>query len=176
MQAQWWRVVTVWLPKDERLLIEAYYLRIGAVAQDMWFEASGLAPVLAKRRRARDPRAIPEYGDAIEGTRAEESFGEPEQQIKRYIDVCHRIEVANATLQERGLIQLRKHDSEHDVFGITLTVSGYDLGRQYGCWFSRSGAWFEQYRNHWLWLFVGFLGGLAASLLVELLKGIGGKP
>ena len=89
----------MWLAKDERRLLEAYYLRIGTVAQDMWFEASGLAPVLTKRRGKFDPSGIPEYGEAEQEARGGESS---EEQLKQHIDVCHRIEVANAALHERA--------------------------------------------------------------------------
>jgi hypothetical protein len=52
---------------------------------------------------------------------------------------------------------------------ITLTVEGYDLGRKYARFLTRSGEWFEEYRNHWLWLIVAFFGGAIGAKVLELI-------
>jgi hypothetical protein len=67
------------------------------------------------------------------------------------------------------MIVLDHHESELQVDIITLTVDGYDLGRKYAKWFTRSGLWFEEYRNHWLWLIVAFFGGVAGARVLEVI-------
>ena len=39
----------------------------------------------------------------------------------------------------------------------------------YARFLTRSGEWFEEYRNHWLWLIVAFFGGAIGTKLVEFI-------
>jgi hypothetical protein len=94
---------------------------------------------------------------------------EMETWVKKYFDYIARIECANSHLHERGLIILEKHQHEPNVVSITLTVSGYDLGRKYLGYFSSSGMWFEEYKKHWLWLIVAFIGGVIVTKLIDVI-------
>ena len=86
-----------------------------------------------------------------------------------YIEGALRVEKANAVLHERGLIEVTPHQVAKFVCVVKLTIKGYDLGWRYSRWFSRTGLWFAEYRNHWLWLIVSFLGGVLGALVVHWL-------
>ena len=147
----------MWLPKDERRLLASYYRLIGEVAERKVYCVSALRPLLAcwKSRLK-----VPEYGDAAQPS--DDDSGNAKG-MKRWVEKryneTNRIELANKHLHERGLIVLERHQHERDVVLIALTVDGYDLGRKCAGFLTRSGLWFEEYRNHWLWLIVAFLGG-----------------
>jgi len=53
---------------------------------------------------------------------------------------------------------------------LRLTLEGHDLAAKYDNWFSRTGLWFAEYKDHWIWLLTGFLGGIIGALVVEWLK------
>ena len=55
-------------------------------------------------------------------------------------------------------------------FGISPTLAGYDLGRKYNSWWSKSGLWFAEYKNHWIWLIVSYIAGIISMLLVNWLS------
>ena len=71
-----------------------------------------------------------------------------------------KISIANGALERRGLITVVQHATERQIAGIALTIGGYDLCMKYSHWFAKSGAWFEEYRNHWISLVLSFLGGV----------------
>ena len=73
-------------------------------------------------------------------------------------------------LQNRNLLRWRSGTDGNSV-GITLFQQGYDLGRKYNSsWLVWSGLWFEEYRNHWFWLIISFLGGIIGALVVNWLS------
>jgi len=79
-------------------------------------------------------------------------------------------EAAASILNERKLVILRETDEPKGHIDIGLRVEGYDLARQYSHWFTRSGLWFREHKDHWIWLIVSFLGGVLASLVVQWLS------
>jgi hypothetical protein len=62
---------------------------------------------------------------------------------------------------------LERHEHDPSVVLIGLTVTGYDLGRKYARFLTRSGLWFEEYRNHWLWLIAAFIGGAISTRFLD---------
>ena len=59
--------------------------------------------------------------------------------------------------------------------GITLYQQGHDLGKKYNSsWLVWSGLWFAEYKDHWFWLILGFLGGIIGAVLVNWLSKIFG--
>lgn len=66
--------------------------------------------------------------------------------------------------------------SEENMIGQTiilkLTLNGVDLANKYDNWFTRTGLWFAEYKDHWLWLILSFLGGILGALLVNWLSKI----
>jgi hypothetical protein len=56
-------------------------------------------------------------------------------------------------------------------YQITLTIAGYDLGRKYNDhWWVWSHLWFTEYKDHWFWLILSFLGGIVGALIVNWLS------
>ena len=73
-------------------------------------------------------------------------------------------------LKGREFIHFEYEEEDLSKFKISLTLKGYDLGRKYSSWWTRSGLWFAEYRHHWIWLIVSFLGGIIGALLVNWLS------
>ena len=91
-----------------------------------------------------------------------------EERVQEYWDETTRVKAQTPTSQAR-LIVLEHHEQERDVVLIALTVDGYDLGRKYAGFLTRSGLWFEEYRDHWLWLVIAFFGGVIGTKLLDLI-------
>ena len=83
-------------------------------------------------------------------------------------DTRNRAKIASKTLQRRDLIAFL-HD-HGDALTVQLSLEGYDLGRKYSSWFTRTGLWFAEYRHHWIWVIGCFVGGIIATLLVQWLS------
>ncbi len=165
----------MWLPRAERRLLAGYSYRLERPENEVWFRVAWWIPVLGCRRVAPVAKAVPEYGDeAPDEQHAATSHEQLKSEVSDLIRGSSRVEAANACLKARGLIRFSPHESERDVFSVALTVQGDSLGHKYRNWFTSSGEWFKEYREHWIWLIVGFLGGILGSLVVNwLLYGLG---
>ena len=162
----------MWLPKDERRLLTAYYRLIGDIEEQKVYRISELCRLFDRRF---DPASIHEYGKSPSDDASEtDDIEKVKQEIKALIARMSRIKKANRLLTERGLVTVQNHQSEHDVIVVALTVEGYDLGRRYSRWIERTGLWFQEYRNHWVWLVVAFLGGILGSLVLDIIKAADG--
>ena len=125
-----------------------------------------LTPLLIKHAA----RKVKGYGDSERtSSQKDKPVEQTRKEIKNYIELERRLTVSNAALERRKLIKLDQHQSEADVKGVSLTIEGYDLGRKYSSWWARGGLWFAEYKDHWIWLIVGFLGGIVGALLVNWL-------
>jgi hypothetical protein len=80
----------------------------------------------------------------------------------------HRVRIANTSLDKRGMIILMP--PRGDGVDLELTLTGYDLGRKYNSWLIRTGLWFAEYKDHWFWLILSFLGGIIGALIVNWLS------
>ncbi len=158
----------MWLPKDERRLLTAYYSLIGDIQEQRVYRIPDLCRLFEWRF---DPASIREYGESpSDDANDTDDIEKMKQGIKRLIARMSRIKKANRLLTERGLVTVQNHQTEHDVIVVALTVDGYDLGRRLSRWFERTGLCFQEYRNHWVWLVVAFLGGIVGSLVIEIIK------
>jgi len=96
-------------------------------------------------------------------------------QLDEFGKICgdeHSTVSATRVLNERGLVMLGDTDrrqANRSIY-VGLTPAGYDLGRKYNSRFARSGLWFSEYKDHWVWLIVSFIGGVLGSLLVQWLS------
>lgn len=177
----------MWLPRDERHLLLAYYANIfdlkdRNVAKYLdhhkWFRLGDWTSVLASlqwvpfvssRFVQRRARSISEYGDSVTRDSDVDITAKGGMKIiERTVQLQKRLEIANAHLQERHLVGIRHHQSETGVTGILLTLQGYDLARRYQNWLGRTGLWFREYKDHWFWLVVSFLGGILGAFLMQL--------
>jgi len=78
--------------------------------------------------------------------------------------------MAKDSINLRNFLASSEDDIECDNITLRLTIKGYDLGRKYNSFWIRSGLWFAEYKHHWIWLIVGFLGGIIGALLVNWLS------
>jgi hypothetical protein len=151
----------MWLPKDERLILAGLYHNIPD-RQDAAYHVLDLIKLLGGYRKIN----LPETHEAESGR---DNSVATSESIKEYIDNQKRVMHALRQLEARGMITLTQHQHDNNVVVVALTLSGYDLGRQYANWFNRTGLCFQEYRNHWLWLFVAFVGGGIVAKLIDWL-------
>lgn len=78
------------------------------------------------------------------------------------------VESANKRLHERAFIEYRERGARQ--YEVRILLAGWDLGDKYISWWSRTGLWFREYKDHWVWLIVSFLGGVLGTLLVQWLS------
>ena len=83
-------------------------------------------------------------------------------------DKRNRVKIASKTLKQRDLLDFL--NDQKDAMTVQLSLQGYDLGRKYSSWWIRTGLWFEEYKNHWIWVVVSFLGGVVGALLINWLS------
>jgi hypothetical protein len=154
----------MWLPKDERLILAGLYHNIPD-GQDAAYHVLDLIRFLTAKYAKID---LPDTEDAESG-----QDDSPPQSTKAYIDNEKRVQHALRQLSSRGLITLTAHQHAHElgenIVVVALTLPGYDLGRRYANWFDRTGLCFQEYRHHWLWLIVAFVGGGIVGNLIDSL-------
>ncbi len=134
----------MWIPRDERRLLVGYYCSIHAVGSEKEYGT----------------------GEFAEFLRCQTNSEVLERDIEQAAAVLARSRKANKVLSARGLIICTPIQPGTSV-KVGLTIKGYDLGRRYSNWFSWSGLWFYEYRNHWIWLIAGSFGGAVLTKLVE---------
>ena len=80
-----------------------------------------------------------------------------------------RIKRASKTLEKRDLLAFLNFQG--DAVTVQLSLQGYDVGRKYNSWLSRSNIWYAEYiRNHWIWNIISFIIGIFATLLIQWLS------
>ena len=156
----------MWIPKDERRLLTGYYNSIGTLADDTAFRLSSLAPALDTYRSC----TLHQYGDEPDSTPISSDNAQMRKEMSAYFESSKRVRHANELLAARGLIKTTDHQHEHDVIVVALTVDGYDLGRKYASGWIRTGLWFAEYKDHWLWLVLGFFGGILGAIFIKILE------
>jgi hypothetical protein len=157
----------MWLPRDERRLLAGYSRNFDRLDEPYAFKLTELCKLLTDRGAT-----LGEYGecDSQEPSGGAESFEAMKASIERHVDERARVSWANEILAKRGLISIVPHEGESDVVVIKLALPGYDLGRRYASFWNSSGLWFQEFRNHWIWLIVSFVGGALGALAVDALR------
>ena len=143
----------MWLPKDEGKLLQGYYFTIGEVGRQHSSSTEDLLDLIKSTASVHLPPA-----------------GDPQyvKKFKAWLHDSNRIEVANKNLKERGFI-VSSDNLDSAPITISLTITGYDLGRKYDSLFERNYLFFKEYKDHWCWLILGFLGGIIGALIVNWL-------
>jgi hypothetical protein len=157
----------MWLPKDERRLLSYYYRQINKVETNQTFEIKDLIKSLKRNQ-----------------------IGPPKTKREIILETYRLLENVNNLLSSRRLITWENLDSDsitaahtydHPIsqklfenttvnLRVKLTIEGHDLGRKYSSWWTRSGLWFAEYKDHWFWLIISFLGGIVGALIVNWLS------
>src|SRR5260370_1621831 len=156
----------MWITQDERRLLRGYYRLIGDIQAEEAFRVDGLGLILTFWGYRKE---IPKYEDPPAPETPISEHEALKRAIRLVIQNRNRVKKANSLLVARNLIKFTPHDSDENVVIISLTLDGYDLGRKYSGWLERSGLWFKEYRNHWLWLLFAMIGGGVIGKLLELI-------
>ena len=153
----------MWLSsRDERRLLRYYHKNRDQVGKESNYSLDDLVLVLYCRN-------MEEVSDHIKRKSQRKTLEDLKENIQRYLDESNRVRSANEALKQRGLVILTPKD-DSQLITLSLTAQGDDLGRKYSSWWTRSGLWFAEYRHHWIWLIVSFLGGIIGALLVNWLS------
>ena len=177
----------MWLPRDERHLLVGFYVNIlnvndrnvtNYLDNPKWFEKQDWTHVLKESRWIpiltpyfvkRAALKVKTYGDNNhEPIKNEKTINK--KKIISYIFLLRRLDIASSSLLKRSMITMQNHGQDANVVGISLTIQGQDLGRKYNSWGTRTGQWFAEYKDHWFWLIVSFLGGIIGALIVNWLS------
>lgn len=155
----------MWLPKDERKLLQGYYVTIGEVGEQHEFPLENLMGFIKSSASvhltpADDPQHAKKYN--------------------AWLKDWSRVITANKALEERRLIT-GSHDN--DIFIRTykevgpnprlifsLTITGYDLGKKYSSQYNTILLWCNEYK---IWVILSTiiaLAGIIISILVAILK------
>ena len=145
----------MWLPKDERYLLQGYWHYINNVNVEKTFSEFALVPLLSSPKNW---EMIDEYS---------EDEKQPKEDVKDTFNKQIRVSKANECLAERKLIKLRTNSC---YCTLSLTMDGFDLARKYSSWWECSGLWFASLKNHWIWLLSSFIGGILGALIIEVIK------
>jgi hypothetical protein len=75
------------------------------------------------------------------------------------------------SLRSRGLLNFEINPGGFAGIKVDLTPEGMGLGQKYNSsWVVWSGLWFAEYKDHWFWLIISFLGGIIGALTVNWLS------
>jgi len=145
----------MWLPKDERYLLQGYWHYINEINVEKTFSEFDLVPLLSS----------PKNWKKIKEDSGDEKI--PHEEMRDYFNKQRRVSKANECLAERKLIKLSSHSC---YCALSLTMDGFDLARKYSSWWERSGLWFASLKDHWIWLLCSFIGGILGALIIEVIK------
>ncbi|MBW7988524.1 MAG: hypothetical protein FVQ84_00650 [Planctomycetes bacterium] len=121
----------MWLPKDERKLLELYYKKIGEPEKEEFIEENDLIKTI-----------FPECN-----TKHKESSNN----YKIWLKGKSKVATANKVLSERKFIKYREAGSS---FEFSLSIEGYDLGRKYS---SKSGKFWTWCNEYKIWVILGLV-------------------
>ena len=137
----------MWLPKDERKILAFYYRKnpigSGLYSSQDWSDIDLLLRLSNGKKLVKNPQLT-----------------------------VQTIEQITLALCNRGLIHPLEIFSLTAQINVRLTPQGMLLGQKYNSWWSSSGLWFAEYKDHWFWFILSFLGGIIGALLVNWLSSL----
>jgi hypothetical protein len=164
--------MVMWLPKDERRLLQGYYLKLKQAGKELHIEKiNNWVPVM---KSLCVKHAMNQFEKPQEHSNNSEDSDDGLDGLKKGIPEFFEINLVNIALKERGLINTKETiGATSPPRSISLTTNGYDLGRKYNSLWLRIKLWYEEYiKSHPIWLISSFLGGVITGLLVNWLSKI----
>jgi hypothetical protein len=141
---QYWETILMWLPRDERRLLAFCYSAnpngSGSYSADDLKKLEAVVHLSQSNNLSKTPPTL--------------------QQTCQYIVIA---------LRNRGLLTFVLNDAPGKM-RIDLTPEGMVLGRKYNSKLAASGLWFAEYKDHWCWYVLSFLGGIIGALLVNWMR------
>jgi len=163
----------MWLPKDERRLLLAYYLKLERVGAEGWFEEHNLAKMLASKSNVR--KSVEELKDYFHGGAVEDqvkdtasdkfNVEEYKKRVKQRISNSKRVAGANCNLKTRELITIRPHQHVDGLNQFALTLDGYNLAVKYSKFLTYTQEWWVEYKGHWLWTIISYIVTFVLGLM-----------
>jgi hypothetical protein len=164
----------MWLPREERQLLIFYAAYDADLhGNPMVFSVKELGDTATRRLCAGQIAKCAERIKKGKGQTGQQATCDSESSngsatYMKWLNAKGVIESANSRLKVRGLIGFRECGTGQ--YEITLNLSGWGLGRKYSSWWERNVLWFREYKDHWIWLIVGFIGGICGALVVQWLS------
>ena len=170
----------MWLTKDERKLLKAYYLKITKekglekVNMEKWYQISDLIEILRSHNLEKEVRKLPDstVGDAISSDQGKFNIDIMRKEVPKYQQDQKRVNITNDTLEKQELIVVRYgrppgKGEISDWRGISLTIEGWKWGSKYNGWYYKTGGlWWAEYKGHWIWPVIGLIVSFIIGLLV----------
>ena len=142
----------MWLPKDERKVLRKYRDYIRTIDESIHFTDLSERTYNATR-------------NLIERELLHE-IKEGGREHSKYVTTC----LTEEQVSLKDFLLFSEEDSARYDVVLQFTLKGLDLAGRYDWWFTRTGLWFAEYKDHWFWLIVGFLGGIMGALIVNWLS------
>jgi len=166
----------MWLPREERQLLmfyTAYDSDFNETRQT--FSLAQLQVLVTKRvcirqivERAAQAREANGDGNAQHAESQSTPNGDVVERQKSWLKAKGTLESANNRLRERGLAESRQCGTGY--WEVKINLVGWDLGSKYLSFWARNCLWFREYKDHWIWLIVSFIGGVLGALVVKWLS------
>lgn len=165
----------MWLPAEERRLLMFFTacdpdftgnvmpLSIGQLRETA---TKRLCPGQIAERAARVREKKGHHGGETDG--ASSSGRDAVASMKSWLSAKRTVESAGNRLHARGLIEYCERGTGQ--YEIKVKLAGWDLGDKYMRWWSRGVLRFREYKDHWIWLIVSFVGGVLGALFVQWLS------
>jgi hypothetical protein len=163
----------MWLTKNERKLLRIIYIAVKAKIDNDHLESlstyhypiESLVVTFQSKHFEKDARHILIKPD--EPSRSAYCS----KDVNKTISFIHGIGDTECTLnllKEHNLVEWRKDGD----YKISMTYKGFSLGYKYSDWFTRTGLGFAEYKDHWIWLILGFFGGIIGSIIIQWISNL----
>lgn len=167
----------MWLPKEERHLLMVYTVfdpnfdgqeEVFKVEDLKWVLDKCLRPskIVTKASELRKAKRQDQGGNTLKNTQIDRD--KAVEEYMSWLKAKATIESVNNRLSERGLIE--SHECGTGYYNVRMTLAGWDLGDKYNSWGTRNVLWFREYKDHWIWIIISFLGGIIGGLLINWLS------
>ncbi len=133
----------MWLPKDERKLLELYYKKIGEPEKMEFIEENNLIKTIFPK--------------------CDTQHQESSNNYKKWLEGKSRVTTANKVLSERKFIKYREAGISIE---LSLSIEGYDLGRKYS---SKLHTFLLLCNEYKVWIILGLIISFV-GVLIAILK------
>lgn len=133
----------MWLPKDERKLLELYYKKIGEPEKMEFIEENNLIKTIFPK--------------------CDTQHQESSNNYKKWLEGKSRVATANKVLSERKFIKYREAGISIE---LSLSIEGYDLGRKYS---SKLHTFLLLCNEYKVWIILGLIISFV-GVLIAILK------
>lgn len=161
----------MWLTEKERRLLRICYLALSSlegklekILEFKTYPANALIKTFSEKEYINAQNLLV---DEVKPPQSDILEGDPVKKMKVFIGQMALLQHTFELLSTRGFIEWEEK-TEH--YKISLSIRAFDLGRQYSNKWDTSWLWFKEYKDHWIWLIISFIGGVLGAIFVNVLS------